>query len=106
MVTEESAKLGAVIRDSSGKIVVYASYHNAQAHDALTPEIIAIQFGLKLACGLGFKHLIVECDSLPSLSLMIDKGESLMWERGTLVFDILDLAKECDTCLFQHVNRD
>ena len=37
---------------------------------------------------------------------IISKGESLMWEGGGLIFDIIDLASSCEFCVFQHVERE
>ena len=64
-----------------------------------------LELGFQLAFERGYKQLLVESDSRITMSL-IDKGESVLRDAGDLVFDIQDLAEECDGCMFLHVIRE
>ena len=37
---------------------------------------------------------------------LIDKGDSVLWKNGCLVFDILDMVFECDNYIFKHIKRE
>ena len=56
--------------------------------------------GLRIACDRG-----VEIDYLIAVKL-INQGEAVMWEDGSLVFDILDYACACVSCKFVYVRRE
>ena len=49
---------------------------------------MAIKLGIGIASERGFNKLILESDSMVVIKL-INHGEDVMWEGGTLVFDIL-----------------
>ena len=89
-----------VIRDSSGLVLVSAVNKLGKAAIALYAKMLGIRYGRQLACERRYKHLIVETHSRVVLAF-IDKGKSIMWDAGSLVFDIMDLVAECNDCRFQ-----
>ena len=52
----------------------------------------------------GYNNIRVETDSMMAVNL-ISKGDLIFWDGGSLVIYVLDLAKLCDSCQFQHVGR-
>ena len=40
------------------------------------------------------------------LAMKIIEGDSVMWDGGSYVFDILDIALECEDCKFRHIRRE
>ena len=76
-----------------------------QTDNPLHAEMLAIELSLKVACGKGFSKVIIGTDSLMTVKLM-NQGENVMWAKGSLVVDILNVASSCDSCEFVDVSRE
>ncbi|XVF04115.1 hypothetical protein REPUB_Repub05bG0054000 [Reevesia pubescens] len=86
------AKLGVVLREHHGSVLLSGVATRNFVSDPLHAEILAIKWGLELAVGHNFNEVLIETDSLLALN-EINKGDESLWDKGGLLLNIANLVQ-------------
>ncbi|KAL2937080.1 TBC1 domain family member 9 [Bienertia sinuspersici] len=96
--------LGAVMRDQIGEVMAATCL---QMEGTFSPDIAearAVRHAIKIAWEAGFRKLILESDCIKLVS-QLKKGAGDVTPFGTIVNDILNIAKDCNEVGFSFVRR-
>ncbi|OMO67823.1 reverse transcriptase [Corchorus capsularis] len=104
-VDSHEAKLGVVLRDSTGQIRFSACKRISFVADVMQSEILAIHYGLLVAQLNGIEKLVVKSDCLQAIR-EIPKGSASTWDSACLIEEIQTFASSFSLCSFKHVKRN
>ncbi|XWS24889.1 hypothetical protein CRYUN_Cryun27aG0023800 [Craigia yunnanensis] len=100
----KEARLGMVVRDNTGVILLYVMTKVAGMESHLHAELKAIPFGFEMAFNNPLLSLGIDSDSLLAIQEIKKQNENFfVWE--CIISDIIGLAMECSSCSFNHVRR-
>ncbi|TXG53482.1 hypothetical protein EZV62_022651 [Acer yangbiense] len=90
-VANNQVGVGAIIRDSGGKVMVAAVQRMDACYDPSVAEAVAILFGLRVAVGRGLLPAVLESDAQSVVNL-ICSGSDICADIGVVLSDIRILA--------------
>ncbi|XP_021748542.1 uncharacterized protein LOC110714345 [Chenopodium quinoa] len=96
--------LGGIMRDALGEVVAAMCLRVDGQFGADIAEALAMRHALCIAIESGFRRVCVETDCL-KLHSYVSKGNAPPTEFGSIVHDILHIAKGCQSCSFTFVKR-
>lgn len=96
------AAIGAVIRDSSGAVIMSVAKRELATMKILEVEGIAILRGLQFSMHLGIHHLIIESDSLLVIN-ELQKTEDSNAIFGNIIKEVKRLMEQFHSCVCQHI---
>ncbi|CAI9756749.1 unnamed protein product [Fraxinus pennsylvanica] len=101
----EKARIGAVLRDSFGKVIMAMSKIEIRVEESEAIELLAIFRGLQLCVNMGIQNLLVESDSkLVVEALQIER--MLNSSLGVLYQEVKHLATQFVNCKYSHIYRE
>ncbi|XP_042952128.1 uncharacterized protein LOC122289214 [Carya illinoinensis] len=102
---QQSAGIGAILRDSKGEVLMAVSKRESAVGDATSIEMLAILKGLQLTLHLGIQHLIIESDALTLVKEM-HKTEPSMTLVGNVIRDTKELMSCFRVCDVRYTNAN
>ncbi|XP_021753633.1 uncharacterized protein LOC110719026 [Chenopodium quinoa] len=103
-VGELACGLGAVVRDEVGIVVAVGVQQIKASWEVRIAEAKAIEWGLRVAAGLGVRDLVVESDCLQVIQALKNKTADLS-ELSLIIDDILLLCSSFDNVIWSYVKR-
>ena len=97
--------LGVVIRNDNGSVLASCSKKISQAYKSDEIETMATTTTLSFVHKLGFKHAILEGDSLVLINALKTEVHSLA-PMGLLIEDVKMLSQNFDKLLYSHTKRN
>jgi len=97
-------RVGLVVRDSNGQVVVASTRHFPILVEASIGEALGAWCGVSLSSEWGFQNMIFEGDSMEVVSALLKTGPD--WScKGTLIDDIKALFHRFNIAEVRHVKR-
>ncbi|XP_021747929.1 uncharacterized protein LOC110713793 [Chenopodium quinoa] len=97
--------LGVVMRGDVGDVVTSTCLPLHGRFDADIAEAIAMRHALSIVIESGFRNVCMETDCLKLHSHLI-KRNTLATTFGSIINDIIHLARSCQSCYFSFVKRE
>ncbi|GMI90174.1 hypothetical protein like AT2G04420 [Hibiscus trionum] len=101
----KSAQVGVLIRDNEGFILGAKAAKLDHTSSSFAAEAEVVVYDIRLALDLGFRHVIIEGDSLLVMR-KLQFGADDRSEVSALVWNALHLAKNLQIVTFSFVMRD